>query len=297
MARKFILLGLSQVGLTSISDVFHQSLDEESSITDLNLQEPFHKQLLCSENQSILLSTNVFIFVCDLSTSEKIPISLKAFEKLMNQLEKLFDVPPALYILFHKTDLIPDLLERTERVEVTKELFQNVTDSQVITYLETSITDASIQHVVKKIIKETRSHIPEPYLIEKGEESNEVQKRHRLIPLQFLLYALQGMYHLKGVFLLSTTDPEFIVSSSDNVSTENQLFLSKLKQSRDLWYNSEFEAVNIDEIWIYKIPIPSHYILCLISLEEKPELEGLSFETMSESKGELIQQLEFMLRS
>ncbi|MFX0151855.1 MAG: ADP-ribosylation factor-like protein, partial [Candidatus Hodarchaeota archaeon] len=138
-SRKIILLGLSQAGKTSIRDVvfggkkpeetkdyaatlnyerqIEQVADEAVTVMDLGGQEVFLKRFLSSMSSFIFSNVAVLVFISDIATPEKFPASLKAFVEGVSRLEEMSDVQPAIYVLLHKTDLMPDLTQRAERME------------------------------------------------------------------------------------------------------------------------------------------------------------------------------------
>ena len=320
-SRKIILLGLSQAGKTSIRDVvfggkapeetadyaatlnyernIEQVADEPITVMDLGGQEVFLKRFLSSMSSFIFSNVAVLVFICDISTPEKFPASLKAFVEGTNRLEEMSDVQPAVYILLHKTDLMPDLTQRTERMGFLMEMFQDAVATKNITFLQTSIYDNSIHEAFKRITAEASEIIPEAVEVEKEEDLEAIQRRLRLRPIQQVLHALKFMNRLDEVLLLSSVDPEFIVSASEAETAEIQQFITLLDKSEDLWLipSSTSELQQLDTMMLFKASISPHYLIVLVSSNDKSMLETRSLQEIEETVNLLSSQLETMLKT
>jgi Ras-related GTP-binding protein A/B len=318
---KIILLGLSQAGKTSIRDVvfggkapeetadykatinyeknLKQTVDGSVTVMDLGGQEVFLKRFLSSMSSFIFSNVAVLVYICDISTPDKFPASLKVFVEGINRLEEMSDVQPAVYILLHKTDLMSDLTQRTERMQFLMEMFQDAVVTKNITFLQTSIYDNSIHEAFKRITAEASEIIPGAVEVEEEEDLEAIQRRLRLRPIQQVLHALKFMNRLDEVLLLSTIDPEFIVSASEADGVEIQQFLTIIDKSEDLWLipGSRSELVRVGEVMLYKVFIPPHYLILLISSTEKSMLETKSLQEIEETVLLLSNQLTTMLKS
>ena len=319
-SRKIILLGLSQAGKTSIRDVVfggkapeetenyaatlnyerqvEQVADEPITVMDLGGQEVFLKRFLSSMSSFIFSNVAVLVFICDISTPDKFPASLKAFTEGTNRLEEMSDVQPAVYILLHKTDLMADLTQRAERMEFLMEMFQDAVATRNITFLQTSIYDNSIHEAFKRITAEASEIIPESTNIEKEEDLEAIQKRLRLRPIQQVLHAMKFMNRLDEVLLLSSVDPEFIVSASDSELTEIQQFITILDKSADLWLipGAKSELVKLGGVLVFKAIVPPHHLILLLSSDEKAMLSTRKLIEIEETVRLLAKQLETMLK-
>ena len=320
-SRKIILLGLSQAGKTSIRDVVfggkapeetadyaatlnyerqvEQVADEPITVMDLGGQEVFLKRFLSSMSSFIFSNVAVLVYICDISTPDKFPASLKAFAEGTNRLEEMSDVQPAVYILLHKTDLMPDLTQRAERMEFLMEMFQSAVITKNITFLQTSIYDNSIHEAFKRITAEASEIIPEATEVEKEEDLEAIQRRLRLRPIQQVLHALKFMNRLDEVLLLSTMEPDFLISASETDINEIQQFITILDKSRDLWLipSSKSELVKIGDIMLYRAIVPPHYLVLLVSSDEKSMLETRKLLEIEETIRLLAHQLESMLKT
>ena len=320
-SRKIILLGLSQAGKTSIRDVVfggkapeetadyaatlnyerqvEQVADEPITVMDLGGQEVFLKRFLSSMSSFIFSNVAVLVYICDISTPDKFPASLKAFAEGTNRLEEMSDVQPAVYILLHKTDLMPDLTQRAERMEFLMEMFQSAVITKNITFLQTSIYDNSIHEAFKRITAEASEIIPEAAEVEKEEDLEAIQRRLRLRPIQQVLHALKFMNRLDEVLLLSTIEPDFLISASETDINEIQQFITILDKSRDLWLipSSKSELVKIGDIMLYRAIVPPHYLVLLVSSDEKSMLETRKLLEIEETIRLLAHQLESMLKT
>jgi len=320
-SRKIILLGLSQAGKTSIRDVVfggkspeetadyaatlnyerqvEQVADEPITVMDLGGQEVFLKRFLSSMSSFIFSNVAVLVFICDISTPDKFPASLKAFVEGTNRLEEMSDVQPAVYILLHKTDLMPDLTQRAERMEFLMEMFQTAVVTKNITFLQTSIYDNSIHEAFKRITAEASEIIPEATVVEKEEDLEAIQRRLRMRPIQQVLHALKFMNRLDEVLLLSTVEPDFIISASETDINEIKLFINILDKSRDLWLipSSKSELMKIGEIMLFRASIPPQYIILLVSSDKKSMLETRNLLEIEETVRLLSHQLESMLKT
>ncbi|MHA1977391.1 MAG: ADP-ribosylation factor-like protein [Candidatus Hodarchaeales archaeon] len=320
-SRKIILLGLSQAGKTSIRDVVfggkapeetadyaatlnyerqvEQVADEPITVMDLGGQEVFLKRFLSSMSSFIFSNVAVLVFICDISTPDNFPASLKAFVEGTNRLEEMSDVQPAVYILLHKTDLMSDLTQRAERMEFLMEMFQTAVVTKNITFLQTSIYDNSVHEAFKRITAEASEIIPEAIAVEKEEDLEAIQRRLRMRPIQQVLHALKFMNRLDEVLLLSTVEPEFIISASETEVTEIQQFLTVLDKSRDLWLipSSKSELVKIGGVMLFRATVPPHYLILLVSSDEKSMLETRTLSEIEETVLLLSHQLESMLKT
>jgi GTPase SAR1 family protein len=320
-SRKIILLGLSQAGKTSIRDVVfggkapeetanyaatlnyerqvEQVADEPITVMDLGGQEVFLKRFLSSMSSFIFSNVAVLVFICDISTPDKFPASLKAFTEGTNRLEEMSDVQPAVYILLHKTDLMPDLTHRAERMEFLMEMFQDAVATKNITFLQTSIYDNSIHEAFKRITAEASEIIPESTHIENEEDLEAIQKRLRLRPVQQVLHAMKFMNRLDEVLLLSSVDPEFIVSASEAEIYEIQQIITILDKSTDLWLipSAKSELIKLGPVLVYKMLVLPHYLLLLLSSDEKAMLSTRKLIEIEETVRLLTNQLETMLKS
>ena len=320
-SRKIILLGLSQAGKTSIRDVvfggkapeetadYSATLnyerqvetvaDEPVTVMDLGGQEVFLKRFLSSMSSFIFSNVAVLVFICDISTPDKFPASLKAFVEGTNRLEEMSDVQPAVYILLHKTDLMPDLNQRAERMEFLMEMYQDAVATKNITFLQTSIYDNSIHEAFKRITAEASEIIPESTTIEEEEDLESIQRRLRLRPIQQVLHALKFMNRLDEVLLLSSVDQDFIISASETEQKEIKRMITLLSKSDDLWLmpSSKSELVKLGGIAFYKANIPPHYLIMLFSSDQKAMLESRSLLEIDETVRLLSSQLETMLKT
>jgi Ras-related GTP-binding protein A/B len=309
-SRKIILLGLSQAGKTSIRDVvfggkapedtkdyaatlnyerqIEQVADEAVTVMDLGGQEVFLKRFLSSMSSFIFSNVAVLVFICDISTPDKFPQSLKAFVEGVSRLEEMSDVQPAIYVLLHKTDLMPDLTQRAERMELLMELFQDAGSNKNITFLQTSIYDNSIHEAFKRVTAEASEVIPEVEQVETEEDLVAIQKRLRLRPVQQLLHALMFMNRLDEALLISLEDPEFI-----------QQIITLLDKINDLKLISgtKSDIKRIESTMIYRTRIDPNYLLFLFSSDPKSLLETRKLNEVEETVGLLRNQLESMLQS
>ncbi len=320
-SRKIILLGLSQAGKTSIRDVVfggkapeetadyaatlnyerqvEQVADEPITVMDLGGQEVFLKRFLSSMSSFIFSNVAVLVFICDISTPDKFPASLKAFIEGTNRLEEMSDVQPAVYILLHKTDLMPDLTQRAERMEFLMEMYQTAVVTKNITFLQTSIYDNSIHEAFKRITAEASEIIPESTVVEKEEDLEAIQRRLRMRPIQQVLHALKFMNRLDEVLLLSTVEPDFIISASETDVNEIQQFITILDKSKDLWLipSSKSELLKLGEVMLFRAVVPPQYLILLVSSDEKSMLETRNLSEIEETIRLLTHQLESMLKT
>ncbi|MHA1969692.1 MAG: ADP-ribosylation factor-like protein [Candidatus Hodarchaeales archaeon] len=320
-SRKIILLGLSQAGKTSIRDVvfggkapedtkdyaatlnyerqIEQVADEAVTVMDLGGQEVFLKRFLSSMSSFIFSNVAVLVFICDISTPDKFPQSLKAFVEGVSRLEEMSDVQPAIYVLLHKTDLMPDLTQRAERMELLMELFQDAGSNKNITFLQTSIYDNSIHEAFKRVTAEASEVIPEVEEVKTEEDLVAIQKRLRLRPVQQLLHALMFMNRLDEALLISLEDPEFKVYASDAESSEIQQIITLLDKINDLKLISgtKSDIKRIESTMIYRTRIDPNYLLFLFSSDPKSMLETRKLYEVEETVGLLRNQLETMLQS
>jgi len=320
-ARKIILLGLSQAGKTSIRDVvfegkapeetqnyaatlnyerqIEQVADEPITVMDLGGQEVFLKRFLSSMSSFIFSNVAVLVFICDIATPEKFPASLKAFVEGVGRLEEMSDVQPAIYVLLHKTDLLPDLTQRAERMEFLMEMFQDSAPAKSITFLQTSIYDNSIHEAFKRITAEASEVIPEAETVEKEEDLQAIKQRLRLRPIQQVLHTLKFMNRLDEVILMSLEDPNFKVNASDLEVNEIQHILTLLDKSNDLKLitGSKSELKRLGSVMMYKSKLPPHHLLILISSDEKSMLETRNLQEIEETINLLSNQLETMLKT
>jgi hypothetical protein len=209
------------------------------------------------------------------------------------------DVQPAVYILLHKTDLMPDLTHRAERMEFLMEMFQDAVATKNITFLQTSIYDNSIHEAFKRITAEASEIIPESTHIENEEDLEAIQKRLRLRPVQQVLHAMKFMNRLDEVLLLSSVDPEFIVSASEAEIYEIQQIITILDKSTDLWLipSAKSELIKLGPVLVYKMLVLPHYLLLLLSSDEKAMLSTRKLIEIEETVRLLTNQLETMLKS
>ncbi len=320
-SRKIILLGLSQAGKTSIRDVvfegkapeetqnyaatlnyerqIEQVADEPITVMDLGGQEVFLKRFLSSMSSFIFSNVAVLVFICDISTSEKFPASLKAFVEGVSRLEEMSDVQPAIYVLLHKTDLMPDLTQRTERMEFLMEMFQDAATTKNITFLQTSIYDNSIHEAFKRITAEASEIIPEAEEVEKEEDLASIKQRLRLRPIQQILHTLKFMNRLDEVLLMSLEDPNFRINASDLEDAEIQQIITLLDKTKDLRLvtSSKSELKRLGSVMIYKTKVPPYYLLVLISSDSKSMLETRNIQEIEETVRLLSNQLESMLKT
>ncbi|MFX0171294.1 MAG: ADP-ribosylation factor-like protein [Candidatus Hodarchaeota archaeon] len=320
-SRKIILLGLSQAGKTSIRDVvfggkkpeetkdyaatlnyerqIEQVADEAVTVMDLGGQEVFLKRFLSSMSSFIFSNVAVLVFISDIATPDKFPASLKAFVEGVNRLEEMSDVQPAIYVLLHKTDLMPDLTQRAERMEFLMEMFQDAVATKNITFLQTSIYDNSIHEAFKRITAEASEIIPESAAIEKEEDLEAIQKRLRLRPVQQVLHALKFMNRLDEVILLSLEDPDFLVHASEAEVSEIQPIITLLDKSNDLKLisGSKSEIKRLGSVMVFKTIISPHYLLLLFSTDSKAMLETRKLYEIEETVRLLSNQLETMLKA
>lgn len=320
-SRKIILLGLSQAGKTSIRDVvfggkapeetenyaatlnyerqIEQVADEAVTVMDLGGQEVFLKRFLSSMSSFIFSNVAVLVFICDIATPDKFPQSLKAFVEGVTRLEEMSDVQPAIYVLLHKTDLMPDLTQRAERMELLMELFQDGASNKNVTFLQTSIYDNSIHEAFKRITAEASEAIPEAEHVETEEDLVAIQKRLRLRPIQQLLHALMFMNRLDEVLLISLEDPEFRVHASDAETSEIQQLITLLEKANDLRLvpSMKSEIKRMESAMMYRTIVKPHYLLILFSSDEKSMLETRKLQEVEETVKLLANQLETMLQS
>lgn len=319
-SRKIILLGLSQAGKTSIRDVvfggkapeetkdyaatlnyerqIEQVADEAVTVMDLGGQEVFLKRFLSSMSSFIFSNVAVLVFICDISTPDKFPASLKAFVEGVSRLEEMSDVQPAIYVLLHKTDLMPDLTQRAERMEFLMEMYQDAVVTKNLTFLQTSIYDNSIHEAFKRITAEASEIIPEAAEIEKEEDLEAIQRRLRLRPVQQVLHALKFMNRLDEVVLLSLEDPNFLVHASETDEKEILPIITLLEKSNDLRLaiSSKSEISRMGSVMVFKSRIPPNYLLLLFSTDEKAMLETRNLNDIEETIRLLSGQLESMLK-
>jgi len=320
-ARKIILLGLSQAGKTSIRDVvfggkapeetqnyaatlnyerqIEQVADEAVTVMDLGGQEVFLKRFLSSMSSFIFSNVAVLVFICDISTPDKFPQSLKAFVEGVTRLEEMSDVQPAIYVLLHKTDLMPDLTQRAERMELLMELFQDAAPNKNITFLQTSIYDNSIHEAFKRVTAEASEAIPEVEKVETEEDLAAIQRRLRLRPIQQLLHALMFMNRLDEVLLISLEDPEFRVHASETEVSEIQQLITLLDKTNDLRLisSTKSELKRMESAMMYRTAVKPHYLLILFSSDKKSMLETRKLQEVEETVRLLTNQLETMLQS
>ncbi|MFX0185634.1 MAG: ADP-ribosylation factor-like protein [Candidatus Hodarchaeota archaeon] len=320
-SRKIILLGLSQAGKTSIRDVvfggkapeetqnyaatlnyerqIEQVADEAVTVMDLGGQEVFLKRFLSSMSSFIFSNVAVLVFISDIATPEKFPASLKAFVEGVSRLEEMSDVQPAIYVLLHKTDLMPDLTQRAERMEFLMEMFQDAVVTKNITFLQTSIYDNSIHEAFKRITAEASEIIPESAVIEREEDLEAIQQRLRLRPVQQVLHALKFMNRLDEVILLSLEDPDFLVHASEAEIKEIQPIITLLDKSNDLKLvtGSKSEIKRLGSVMVFKTMIPPHYLLILFATDTKSMLETRKLFEIEETVRLLSNQLETMLKT
>lgn len=319
-SRKIILLGLSQAGKTSIRDVvfggkapeetenysatlnyerqIEQVADEPVTVMDLGGQEVFLKRFLSSMSSFIFSNVAVLVFICDISTSDKFPASLKAFGEGVARLEEMSDVQPAVYILLHKTDLLPDLTQRAERMEFLMEMFQDAVATKNITFLQTSIYDNSIHEAFKRITAEASEIIPEAESIEDEADLEAIQRRLRLRPVQQVLHTVKFMNRLDEVLLLSTEDPEFLVHGSDAQIQEIRQFLEIMEKANEkvLKAGSNTELKRLGDAMVFKFKVHPHYLLLLFATDQKSMLESRSLTDIEETIKLVSNQLEGMLQ-
>jgi Ras-related GTP-binding protein A/B len=319
-SRKIILLGLSQAGKTSIRDVvfggkapeetqnysatlnyerqIEQVADEPVTVMDLGGQEVFLKRFLSSMSSFIFSNVAVLVFICDISTPDKFPASLKAFVEGVSRLEEMSDVQPAVYILLHKTDLLPDLTQRAERMEFLMEMFQDAVATKNITFLQTSIYDNSIHEAFKRITAEASEIIPEAEEIEEEADLEAIQRRLRLRPIQQVLHTVKFMNRLDEVLLLSTEDPEFLVKASDTQLQEIQQFLEIMEKAneKDLKAALNTELKRVGNAMVFKFKVQPHYLLLLLATDKKSMLETRSLLDIEETVKLVSNQLEGMLQ-
>ncbi len=194
--KTIILVGLPRSGKTSIYHIISGgengdcSKDPVDVVYELDL--PVQEENLKQWSKSgffLFRNVDVLIFICDISTPGKFPTSIKGFVEAIKLLKKVARYrrrpggPPAVYILLHKSDLIPDLIKRAERTEFVKTLFQEAINSEIVSYLETSIYDHSIHEALNQIETETIRLIseqldvkPEPTDNEQREVTNNVEQ-------------------------------------------------------------------------------------------------------------------------
>ncbi len=247
----------------------------------------------------IFSNVAVLVFICDISTPEKFPASLKAFTEGTNRLEEMSDVQPAVYILLHKTDLLPDLTQRAERMEFLMEMFQDAVATRNITFLQTSIYDSSIHEAFKRITAEASEIIPESTVIEKEEDLEAIQKRLRLRPIQQVLHAMKFMNRLDEVLLLSSVDTEFIVSASEIEPSDIQQIMIIIDKSADLWLipSAKSELVKLGDVILFKMIVLPHYLILLMASDEKAMLTTRKLSEIEETVRLLSNQLETMLKT
>ncbi len=320
-SRKIILLGLSQAGKTSIRDVvfggkapeetqnyaatlnyerqIEQVADESVTVMDLGGQEVFLKRFLSSMSSFIFSNVAVLVFICDIATPDKFPASLKAFVEGVTRLEEMSDIQPAIYVLLHKTDLMPDLTQRADRMEFLMEMFQDSVKTKNITFLQTSIYDNSIHEAFKRITAEASEEIPEAEKIEKEEDLEAIQRRLRLRPIQQLLHALKFMNRLEEVLLISLEDPDFRIKASEVENLEIEQLINLLDKVNDLRMipSSKSEMKRMGSCMMYKAMIQPHYLLLLFSTDEKAMLETRNLQEIEETVKLLSSQLESMLQT
>ncbi|MFX0016593.1 MAG: ADP-ribosylation factor-like protein [Promethearchaeota archaeon] len=320
-ARKIILLGLSQAGKTSIRDVvfegkapeetkdyaatlnyerqIEQVADEPITVMDLGGQEVFLKRFLSSMSSFIFSNVAVLVFICDIATPDKFPASLKAFVEGVSRLEEMSDVQPAVYVLLHKTDLMPDLTQRAERMEFLMEMFQDAASNKNITFLQTSIYDNSIHEAFKRITAEASEVIPEVESMKEEEDLEAIKQRLRLRPIQQVLHTLKFMNRLDEVILISLEDPNFRINASELEDSEIQQLLTLLDKSKDLKLitGSKSELKRLGAVMMYKSKLQPHHLLILVSSDEKSMLETRNLAEIEETVKLLSMQLESMLKT
>ena len=291
VSRKIALLGLSQTGKASIQEV----IDEPVTIIGAEFLERF----LTSTNQFLFKTVLDLVFVCDITTPEKFPAVLKVFVECVSRLEEVSVVKPSIYVLLHKTDLMPDPTQRAERMKFLMEMFQDAATAKNITFFQTSIYDNSIHEAFKRIIMEVGEIIPEAETIEKEEDLEAIQQRLRLRPIQQVLHTLKFMNRLDEVLLISLDDPTFRINASDANESEVQHLLTLLEKSNELQLPSgvQSEAKRLDSLMVYKSRLPPHHLLVLISSDPSAMLETRTLQEIEETVRLLSHKLESMLKT
>jgi hypothetical protein len=209
------------------------------------------------------------------------------------------DIQPAIYVLLHKTDLMPDLTQRAERMELLMELFQDAAANKNITFLQTSIYDNSIHEAFKRVTAEASEAIPEVEAVETEEDLAAIQKRLRLRPIQQLLHALMFMNRLDEVLLVSLEDPEFRVHASEAEVSDVQQIITLLDKTNDLRLipSTKSELKRMESAMMYRTAVKPHYLLILFSSDKKSMLETRKLQEVEETVRLLTNQLETMLQS
>ena len=107
------------------------------------------------------------------------------------------------------------------------------------------------------------------------------------------------MNRLDEVLLLSSVDPEFIVSASDSELKEIQQFISILDKSADLWLipSAKSELVKLGSVLVYKALVLPHHLILLLSSDEKSMLSKRTLIEIEENVSLLAKQLETMLKT
>jgi hypothetical protein len=107
------------------------------------------------------------------------------------------------------------------------------------------------------------------------------------------------MNRLDEVLLLSSVDPEFVVSASEAENTEIQQIITLLDKSKDLWLipSSKSELLRIGDVLLFKANISPHYLIILLSSDRKAMLETRSLIEIDETVRLLSSQLESMLKT
>jgi hypothetical protein len=107
------------------------------------------------------------------------------------------------------------------------------------------------------------------------------------------------MNRLDEVLLLSTVDPEFVISASETEIPEIRQFLTILDKTNDLWLipGSKSELIRLGYVMFFKALVPPHYLIILISSDNKAMLETQSVSEIQETVNLLSNQLESMLKT
>lgn len=318
--NKIILLGLSQAGKTSIRDVvfggkkpeetqdyaatlnYQRQIEEaaEESITlmDLGGQDIFLKRFLNELSSFIFSNVSVMVFVCDIAAFEMFPASKRVFTEGVNRLEQMSTFRPRIYVLLHKTDLIPDLTQRTETMEFLMEMFQDAVAPKNITFCQTSIYDNSIHEAFTRIMAEVSEPISQPEKAKEEDQLNIIKQKLHRRPIQQSLCTFMLLNRLDDVLIVSLDDPELIISFSTmdfNNMKHILMLLNKagcLKSARNI--NSNIERLG--PMMMYRSKVKPRHLLLLFSCDAKAMLQTKNLSEIEDQVQLLSNQLSEMLQ-
>lgn len=322
--NKIILLGLSQSGKTSIRDVvfggkkpeetqdyaatlnyerqIEEAAEEPITLMDLGGQEIFLNRFLNELSSFIFSNVSVMVFVCDISASEKFPASKKAFTEGVNRLEEMTSIRPRVYVLLHKTDLIPDLTQRTEIMGFLMEMFQDAVAPKNITFCQTSIYDDSIHETFKRIMAEVSEPRSQPETAKEEDTLNIIKQQLQRRPIHQSLCTFKLLNRLDDVLIVSLDDPEFLISCSttdyndDVYMKQNLMLLGKVSYLK-LASNVNSNIERLGPIMMYRSRVKPHHLLLLFSCDAKAMLQTKNLAEIEDQVQLLSNQLSEMLQN